>query len=282
MKRLLITGAGGFIGRRCVVLAKARGFDVHTFDRRACDLLTDDVKPLLARVKPTHLLHLAWVTTPGEYWTSPLNARWAEASYKLVDAFVASGGKRIVTAGTCAEYDWSAGRCVEGKTPLSEASPYARAKHAVRQHMDNLGLNAAWARVFFAYGPGEPPQRLVSSTIAHLLAGETAACSAGTHRRDFIHVDDAADAMVRLLDSDVCGPINVGSGEAPTIRNIVETIGEIIGRANLLQFDTAPIKEPPLVVADTARLREAIGFTPTHNLTSGLRDTIDAIKAVKS
>ncbi len=72
-----------------------------------------ETEAVLSRVQPTHLLHFAWYTVPGRYWTAPDNLRWTEASLRLLRAFEAHGGRRVVMAGTCAEYDWRYGYCSE-------------------------------------------------------------------------------------------------------------------------------------------------------------------------
>src|SRR5438093_4004920 len=143
-------------------------------------------------VRPSHLLHLAWTTEPGSYWTTPDNVRWLEASLALLRAFAAHGGERVVMAGTCAEYDWAEGICRENATPLRPVSLYGVCKNALREVSEalaaRLGLRAAWGRVFFLYGPHEHPRRLVAAVITSLLRGEPALCSEGMQRRDFLHV----------------------------------------------------------------------------------------------
>ena len=97
-----------------------------------------EIDSLIGIVRPTHLLHFAWIATPGEYWRSAENYRWLAASTHLLDAFQAGGGVRAVMAGSCAEYDWSrAGVCNERTTPLADglspsgATPYAECKIAL-------------------------------------------------------------------------------------------------------------------------------------------------------
>ncbi|HUA77090.1 MAG TPA: NAD-dependent epimerase/dehydratase family protein, partial [Acetobacteraceae bacterium] len=131
--RVLVTGAGGFLGRRSLAPLRAGGAEVHAvlspraaaghaappegilhradlMDPAAVDFLVD-------AVRPTHLLHFAWIATPGEYWNSPDNHRWLAASKHLLRAFHRGGGTRVVMAGSCAEYDWGrAGVCHERTT----------------------------------------------------------------------------------------------------------------------------------------------------------------------
>jgi nucleoside-diphosphate-sugar epimerase len=292
MTRVLLTGASGFIGRHCVPLLLARGYEVHAATSQApsaargvcwhqADLLdAAQVAALLAAVQPTHLLHLAWYAVPGEYWTSPQNFRWVQASLALLEAFARQGGRRVVAAGTCAEYDWRYGLCAEDVTPLAPATPYGVCKHALQTMLasfaEQAGLSAAWGRIFFLYGAGEHPARLVASVIGALLRREPARCTHGEQVRDFLYVEDVAAAFVELLGGDVCGPVNVASGIPVRLKEIVQTIGAMVGREELIQLGVvpAPPGEPPVLLADTRRLREEVGWRPTYDLATGLAETI--------
>ena len=284
MTRLLITGATGFIGEPAVRAAREH-FEVHGAARaplagvatHPCDLLDPaEVVRLIEDVRPTHLLHLAWIATPGVYWTSPENHRWVEASKRLLFAFARCGGRRAVLAGSCAEYDWTAaGVCREFDTPTRPHTTYGRCKLELSRWAAAFGaargVGVAWARLFFLYGPREYPARLVPSVARALLAGVPAACSAGTQRRDFLHVDDAADALVTLAQSDLTGPVNVGSGEAVAVRDVIARVAGACGRPDLVRLGEreSPANEPPLLVADVGRLR-GLGWRPRVDLTTGL------------
>ena len=295
MRRVLITGAGGFIGRHCLEpLARVAG-EVHALVRpgtslhhaavfvHEADLFdTAGTERVLARVRPSHLLHLAWTAEPGVFWTTPENVRWVEASLGLLRSFADHGGRRVVLAGSCAEYDWTAGVCREGETPLRPATLYGVCKNALREQTEELAartaLKAAWGRLFWLYGPHEHLRRLVASVITALLEGRPALCSAGTQRRDFLHVQDAADALVALLGRDeLGGVINVASGEAVAVREVVEAVAVALGRSSLVWLGALPPQgdEVPLVVADVYRLRHELGWRPRFDLARGLAQTID-------
>jgi nucleoside-diphosphate-sugar epimerase len=293
MKRLLITGASGFLGRHCLAPASSAGFEVHTADleplqgapasviSHELDLLDAvAMDRLVEETRPTHLLHLAWVTTHGQYWTSPLNDVWVEASKRLLASFQRQGGERAVMVGTCAEYDWSEGLCDEISTPIRPMTPYGQAKAGLHEALAGVAgrhsLSYAWARLFFLYGPGESPARFVPSVVRALLAGEPAACSEGTHERDYIYVGDAAEALVKLTDSEVTGPVNIGSGRAIAIRDLALTIGRLLGAEELVRIGATPRRddEAPRVVAGTNRLSREVKYDPRHDLEGGLRETI--------
>src|SRR5207253_10776751 len=187
-------------------------------------------------------------------WTSPENYGWVAASIELARAFAACGGRRIVAAGTCAEYDWSAGLCHEFDTPLVPRMPYGVCKDALRRILESLtehaAISFAWGRIFFPYGPGEAAGRLVPSVIASLLDASDARCTHGRQVRDFVFIRDVAGALVALLDSEGRGPVNIGSGKAVSVREVVETIAENVGGRQHLQSGALPATdEPPLVAA---------------------------------
>lgn len=293
MTRLLITGATGFIGVPAVEAACAR-FEVHATARanhaplpagvrfHRCDLLNATAAArLIADVRPTHLLHLAWIATPGVYWTSPENHRWVAASRALLRAFVRHGGQRAVVAGSCAEYDWTgAGVCSEFGTPTRPHTTYGRCKlefgHWAETFGRARGIGVARARLFFLYGPREYPARLVPSVANALFTGRPAACSAGTQERDFLHVEDVADALVALTASELVGPVNIGSGEPVAVREVVGRVARECGRPELVRLGEreTPANEPPLLVADVTRLRDELGWRPRFDLATGLRETV--------
>lgn len=296
MKKVLVTGATGFVGRCSLAPLLAKGYEVHAASSRSgqsqavevnvqwheADLLDSaQMIELLARVRPTHLLHFAWYAEHGKYWTSAENIRWVEASLRLAREFAARDGKRFVAAGTCAEYDWRYGYCSESVTPLAPATLYGTCKLAAQRVIESfaaqVGLSAAWGRIFFLYGPHEQTQRLVASVIRALLHDEVARCSHGNQIRDFLHVQDVADAFVALLDSDAPGAVNIGSGRAVTLKEIVERIGGKLGRADLIKLNAVPAQpnDPHLLVANVERLRHEIGWTPHYDIDKGLDNTIE-------
>src|SRR5262245_54806588 len=117
MRRVLVTGAQGFIGWHVTRQLIDQGMEVHAVGRaqadageksivHEADLTTPGVPTALVRkVKPEGLIHLAWTATPGRYLTSPDNPQWADATVELHRAFAEEGGERGVYAGTCLEYD---------------------------------------------------------------------------------------------------------------------------------------------------------------------------------
>jgi len=294
VKRVLVTGASGFIGSHALEPLVDRGYDVHAVASRGipfelegvtwhqANLLDDAARgALVSSVEPTHLLHLAWFVAPGKVIDAAVNLDWTRTSLALYEEFVASGGLRAVTAGSSYEYDWRFGYCSEEVTPLVPDTLYGSCKKAlgevVSAYAEACGLASAWPRIFFLYGPREHPDRLVSSVVRNLLADAPALCSHGEQIRDYLYVQDAADALVVLLDGDVVGPVNIASGNPITLKDLVLTIGDKLNRPDLIRLGAIPARanDAPLVVADVGRLTNVVGWTPSHGLDSGLERTIE-------
>jgi nucleoside-diphosphate-sugar epimerase len=292
--RVLVTGGTGCIGRHALPRLVARGWEVHAVAGRQsapdepgvvwhrADLLdAAEVRQIARDVGATELLHLAWYIAPGQWARAPENVAWVRASLDLLDAFAAAGGRRVVTAGSCLEYDWSYGYCAEDRTPCTPHTAYGASKHALQlltsAFADARGLTSAWGRIFFLYGPFEHPDRLVASVIRSLLRGEPARCSHGRQVRDYLFADDVADALVALLASDVSGPVNIGSGEPIRLRDLAGRAADLLERRELVHFGAIPAAptDTPLVVADVGRLRDELGWRPSVDLDAGLRRTID-------
>jgi nucleoside-diphosphate-sugar epimerase len=299
-KRILITGASGFIGRQSVIPLLEIGYEVHLATRRPSspDVLetgtqercrVHEVDLLDARstarcvhdIRPSHVLHFAWHSELETRWSSPANLAWAAATLNLATAFAAAGGRRMVVCGSCAEYDWGFETLTEDRTPLAPATLYGAAKagthELLRLAAPHLNLSLAWGHVFFCYGPGEPTGRLISDVVTGLLAGRPVACTAGHQIRDYMHSEDIGRAFASLVESDFSGAVNIASGVGIRLRDLIGTTAELIGRPDLIQFGARPQKpgEPACLVADVRRLRQEIGYCPTYDLETGLAQTIE-------
>jgi nucleoside-diphosphate-sugar epimerase len=292
VSRILVTGAGGFVGRFAVEALKERGFEVHGVARRPIDGVEVDVwreadllEPSAAarvvhEVGASHLLHLAWTTEHGRFWEDPANRSWVTATMRLIETFAEARGSRIVVAGSCAQYDWSSRKPLsETDSPRRPATLYGRAKQDVEALLEAMsaetGTSSATALLFFPYGPYERAGRLVPSVARRLLVGEEAMTSPGTQVRDFLHVADCGAALAALVDSSVVGPVNVGSGEGTAVAEVARSLARIVGRPELLRLGALPGDDETSVVARTGRLRNEVGFTPRFGLEDGLRDSVD-------
>jgi nucleoside-diphosphate-sugar epimerase len=293
MKRVLVTGASGCVGQNVLPVLVSRGWDVHAVSTREMAPRTGvtwhranlfdpaQLRGVVQRAEATHLLHLAWYLVPGKWASHDENYRWVQASVDLLRVFDEMGGSRFVGAGSCLEYDWSYGSCSEDRTPCQPHTGYGACKHAwqlmLSSYTRDRKMTSAWGRIFNLYGPYEHPDRLIPAVVRALLAGQPARCSHGNQIRDYLYAVDVAEAFVALLDSDVTGPINIADGEPVRIREMVMRAGELLGRSELIQLGAIPAAatDVPVVVADTARLHQSLGWRRRFDLSAGLTATID-------
>ena len=294
MKKVLVTGATGFIGRHVLEVLISRGiYEVHavTLDVpllnsqgvswHAADLLDGgQIDKLMRDVQPDFLMHFAWYAVPRQYWASEKNMVWEKASIELVKRFYENGGQRMVGAGTCAEYAWGSDVLSEKETSLQPATLYGQCKLRVgtflREYCKKHDKGGAWGRIFFLYGPYEDSRRLVPSVICSLLQNKPALCTHGEQIRDFLYVKDVALAFVALLESNVIGAVNIASGQPIILKNIIFEIADVLNMRKFVQLGALPASQsdPRVLVPDVRRLTEEIKWRPEVNLNIGLNQTI--------
>src|SRR5262245_13205498 len=296
MTRVLVSGASGFVGRRSIEPLLAHGAEVHTVQRHPGEFATGvvthtanlhdaaAVASLMADVRPTHLLHFAWIATPGVYLTSLDNPLWLRSSLRLVEMFLENGGQRVVVAGSAMEYDWSAGVCSERTTPCRPATLYGACKHAQYEVLERwssqAGFSFAEGRLFWTYGPEESPERLVPSMIRASTSGMPFRLRYPAQVRDYLHVADAAAAFAALLESNVQGAVNIGAGEGVMLSRLAEIVGEETGQRLFVERGDDEANDPaPVVLAEVTRLAGDGGFTPRYRMEEGIRETIAWWKA---
>jgi nucleoside-diphosphate-sugar epimerase len=287
--RVLVTGASGFIGRPLVKALVEDGWTVIGASRTRpeqdpgvadwieVDLLTEDPRALAAAARAEVLVHLAWIATPGVYAHSLENLDWLRASTALSAAFLAEGGRRLVGAGTCLEYDLDR----DGAETTGPRTLYAAAKHACRlaferQVAEAPGASLAWPRIFFLLGAEDHPDRFAPSLARRLMAREPAEISQGLVERDFIDVRDAARAIAALAGAEVSGAFDIASGHGWRLRDLAEAIAKAAGRPDLLQINPALDRagEPPRLVGDPRPLTLATGHSPLYSIDQSIADLL--------
>lgn len=301
-RRILVTGAGGFVGRQVLGPLLALGHEVHAVGTgprpglpdampdampgvtwHVADLLTPEGRRTALEVAPDTLLHAAWYVAHGRFWSAPENAAWAAASAALLEGFAAGGGRRFVGIGTCAEYatvladalPWDALPWPETRA-IAPATLYGLAKASFATRLaeagDADGISTAWARLFHLFGPGEAPGRLVPAVMAALRAGRPAECASGRPVRDVASTWFTGRALAALVLSEVRGAVNVAAGAGLPIADLAGRIGALAGRPELVRLGALPDRpgEVPRMVADTGRLRREVGFAEDCDLDGDL------------
>lgn len=284
--KVFVTGASGFIGRAFVDEAVRRGHDLLCLARSGTRWRDDRVSVArgdlasipwndVERFAPDALLHLAWIATPGEYLHSPLNQTFLDDSRMLVDGLAARGVTRFVAAGSGIEYAPSEAPLVEATSPTLGDSAYAAAKCRLQEWLSERDGAAraswSWLRVFYPFGPGEHAGRITTAFLQRLAAGETLVLRTPDSVKDFIFVTDLARAVCDVLQSNVVGPVNLGTGIGTSIRNVALSCAAALGRDEALvrAADVLDVDPRPVVVADVTRLH-ALGWRPEVPIDEGV------------
>ncbi len=296
MKSVVLTGASGYIGQFAIRHLLDKNYIVHAVTSKPFDFETtknlcwhqanlldaNEAKKLIESIRPTHLLHFAWYVEHGNYWNAVDNLDWLQVGLHLAKCFAETGGKRMVVSGTCAEYDWTKpSPFTEHGTLFNPQTLYGAAKSSLSLILERFaevsGFSFASGKIFFPFGGNESETRLISSVTQALLKNEPAKISHGNQIRDFMFVEDIAEAFVALLESDVRGAVNIASGEGVKIKDIADEVAKIIGAPELLRIGaiSAPENEPPAIVADVTRLREEVGWKSDTDLSRRLEETVN-------
>jgi len=272
---VLVTGGSGFIGQHVLDHLRDAGADIHAISSRRqpaddgvtwhrADFLRDDLSPLLQRIKPRRVIHLAWEC--GNYG-DPIHLDWLRASLRWLDALRLNGCTHLTTAGSSMEYRWTQAACDEIDGPFDPPTIYGEAKYALGRltaaYCKHHGLGHAHARVFFVCGVGQPGGKLLTGAIENLLEGKPFACRSGDAWRDYLDAADVGQYLARLSLEDAAGPFNIAAGKPVQLRQIMDAIGAELGRPELLKIGTdGPDAPRDVALASVDRLRDTLGVTP--------------------
>lgn len=269
-RRVLLTGATGFVGRQILSALQSAGVDVRlviregTEDRLGANSPKDRIttRDLFAEdaawwskacADVDTVIHAAWYAEPGKYLQASVNIDCLQGTLQLTKGAAAAGVRRFVGVGTCFEYDVSGGY-LSIDTPLLPTTPYAGAKAAtylaLNQWLPQEGVAFAWCRLFYLYGEGEDSRRLFPYVRARIEAGETVELTSGTQIRDYLDVVVAGAQIAAIALGDATGAQNICSGQAQTVRELAEQIADEYGRRDLLKFGARAdnLTDPPCVV----------------------------------
>jgi len=274
-------------------LAHLQGIDGFTFVEG--DIVMPSTIEHLNEVADPHsisaVLNFASPASPPAYLQRPLAtlAVGSTGTWNLIN-FAMSCRARFLMASTSEVYgDPLEHPQVEtywgNVNPIGERSVYDEAKRfseaLVASHQRSAGLDARIVRIFNTYGPRMQPDdgRVVTNMVHQSLAGKPLTIYGdGSQTRSFCYVTDEVDGIVRLLQSDVVGPVNIGNPNEFTIRELADVIAEVLGADLSIEYLPLPSDDPKVRQPDISRARDLLGWEPKIELRDGIRQMVESLR----
>jgi GDP-L-fucose synthase len=298
-QRIMVTGGSGFLGKRVVAQLRERGArdifvvrqaEYNLVDRVACRRAIQDARPDV-------IVHLAAVVggiganreNPGSFFFDNLMM-----GVQLMEEARLAGVRKLVATGTICAYPkftpipfheddlWSG-------YPEETNAPYGLAKKMLlvqaQAYRQQYGFNAVFPLPVNLYGPGDnfdpDSSHVIPALIKKCVDARDAGAPAievwgdGSASREFLYVDDAAEGLVAIAERyDSPEPINLGSGQEITIRDLIRLIAELTGYTGRIEFDPSKPNGQPRRCLDVSRAERELGFRARTDFRSGLRQTI--------
>lgn len=293
MKRVLVTGGAGFIGRHLCRHLLDHGHEVHATSRQAqvssygmgwhlWDGSADGFAVVLKGVRPDVVVHAAARATPRRDLTE-MSLQWdgTVAPSLAVAMTLTADVELAVFLGSCEEYGNGAAPAAEDQR-LVAISPYGWAKisafHGTRLITENRGVNWCWLRPYLAFGPGQLGERLIPTVIAKCLESQPVLLTAGDQTRDFVYVEDMCQMIRRIIEnsSRAMGQIlNICSGQPRKIRDVAAMIQGIVGTGEIRLGELAyRANEAMLFYGSPAKYEAAFGVIEPTAFEDALRKTV--------
>lgn len=295
--RILLTGAGGFVGSYAARRLLADGHELALLLRPRCDtwrirdlllrtqVIAGDMQRLssvrrdIEEFRPEAVVHCAWRGVGNGARNDVAQEANIAASLELVNIAARAGARNWIGVGSQAEYGPCSQRITED-VPARPTTRYGQAKLATCREAGKLcaelGVRFAWLRLFSTYGPGDDPTYLIPYLTGLLLRGERPVVTAGEQLWDYIYISDVAAAIARVVEQDDArGIMNLGSGTTATIRSIIEQVRALIDPRLPIGFGEAPYRPDQVMhlEADISRLM-ALGWRPQVELHQGLAKAV--------
>ena len=302
MKRAIVTGATGFVGANLARRLLHDGHEVHLLVRpeyqawRIADIqphvhvhevqLTDSdaVLPLMHRIKPDWIFHLAaYGAYSSQTNVKQMLATNITATATLVEACLETGFESFINTGSSSEYGFKDHPPTE-EDWLDPNSYYAVTKASAtmfcRYTARSRGVSIPTLRLYSVYGPFEEPTRLIPTLIMRGLASEFPPLVNPETARDYVYVDDVMDAYLLAAThpgQDLGAVYNVGTGIQTSLREVVDVARDVLNITTEAQWGTMPgrIWDTSVWVADPHAIKETLDWTPQYSFESGFRRTVE-------
>jgi UDP-glucose 4-epimerase len=296
--KVLLTGATGFVGSYVLrkLLAQS-GVEVAVLLRPSSDLWRtadiveqarqfrvnfsdpSEIGQVFADFRPDTVVHLAWAGVLGKDRNDPLQVANLTTAMDLLKLSAEYGVKHWIGLGSQAEYGPCAKR-IDETTPTRPTTLYGAVKLATCTVAGELcrahGIRFAWLRLFSSYGPKDNQDWMIPYLINQFLQKRRPSVTKGEQLWDYIFIDDAAEAITRIaLAPQATGIFNLGSGNAPLLRDVITEIRDMIDPSQGIGFGETPYRPDQVMhlEANIDRLASTVGWHPATSIHDGLLQT---------
>ncbi|MDX6278519.1 MAG: hypothetical protein QOJ72_2647 [Nocardioidaceae bacterium] len=308
-RRVLVTGAGGFIGSHLCEALVRRGASVRALcrytsrrsegnlaelpseirdaiDVRFGDLRDGDFARVLVAGTDV-VFNLAASISVAYSFEAPREVVMTniEGTLNMLAAARDADVSRMVQMSSSEVYGTAQYTPIDERHPLDVQSPYAASKVGADKLAESFNLSyelpVVVARPFNTYGPRQSLRAVIPTVIAQALAGGDLHLGALTPTRDFVFVRDTVEALVALAEHDGLddGTYNIATGQDVSVGGVVKVVGELLGRELTVHTEEERLRpvrsEVHQLLGDATRLREATGWTPATSLRDGLGAVIE-------
>lgn len=295
--RIIVTGASGFIGQKLCCVLLERGHEIvalcrtgilvnddHIGSYRHIPYVMGDLLPLeVKKFSPEALVHLAWDGIPDFSQDKCIDnlesqIRFFKQAEKLTRL------KKIVGAGTCREYGFKQGACIESDC-IKPDSYFSWAKQALSEFLSifcqQKQILLVWFRIFYIYGPGQRNESLIPTLIRANNSKQFPDIRNPDAANDYVYIDDVVSAFVKgIEDQDCHGTFNLGSGNLTTVAKIAKIV-ELMMQNDEQFFDQSSLKMDECetnagMCANITHAVHQLNWSPQISLFEGIRRSIRA------
>jgi UDP-glucuronate decarboxylase len=285
MKKLLITGSTGFIGKSLINLFLTKKYKIFALTRKniknkninyiKSDLFDHTkIKKIIKKIKPNYLIHLAWEANPKKFHQSGTNFKWLHSSLNLYYNFCKYGGHRALLIGSCAEYNFNKKILKEDFIKKTDHTRYSLCKETFLDHAYKISkkfnTQLIWARLFWIYGINQKRGRLIPDLIYSAKKSKKIIVKNPSSIVNLLNVKDVCIALYKIFESNITGIVNIADKKNIKVIDIVNKCKNIFKNYKLnYKINKIQYSKPYSVEIKKLNL---IRFNRLYSLEKGLKE----------